>query len=191
MNFIRSLLHTGAGAASWKAKLGVGLALLVALGIALASAYFVGYGKGKNISAVEISKYETKVATLNGRLIEAQSRVTTKVVTEYVTRIAYQDKILYQNRDVIRTIVAPRADGATLTNGWIYAHNQLAGNNLISDFNLAGDDTPSGITDNSVLDTIASNYAISYRNSTRLEALQKWVDETYKASEAVANERRK
>lgn len=189
--FLASLFLKGAGAASWKAKLGVGLGLLVAIGIALASVYFVGYGKGKNISEVQISKYEQKVATLNGRLIEAQAHVTTRVVTQYVTDIAYQDRILYQNRDVIRTVIAPRADGITLTNGWIYGHNQLAGGKLINNLTMAGDASPSGISDNDVLGVIAENYAISYKNNTRLEALQKWVDETYKASEAVANERSK
>lgn len=175
------------GALALKAKLGIGLALLIALGIALASAYFVGYGKGKNLSELAVSSYQTKVANLERDLVIEQHKIKERVVTEYITQVAYQDKIVYRNRDVIRAAIPQVPKDQTLSKGFIYVHNQSA-KILPIDFNLASDITPSGVQNTTLLDTVARNYAIASRNKAKLDALQKYVKETYEASKKVADE---
>lgn len=175
-------------AMTWKAKLGISLALLVAVAIALASAYFVGYGKGKNLSNVAISEYRGKVSKLEARLATAQAEVTTRVVTEYITEVAYQDRIVYRNRDIIRTLPQIPYE-QTVNKGFVYTHNRLAGAEPI-DFDLASDTRPSGIQNNVVLDTIAVNYDVGQKAIIQLEALQKWVKETHEKSQEVADEDR-
>jgi hypothetical protein len=175
------------GAMTWKAKAGIALALLVAFGIAIAAAYFVGKGKGQNISRVEITQYEGKVKELQGQLTAAQARVTTKVVTEYVTKIAYQDRIVYRNNDIIRTVVRDRPVEQTISKGAIYAHNQAAKLEPI-DPTLAADGTPSGIQDGNLMGTVSDNYGTFHQVKEQLKSLQQWVTDTLKASEEVNRE---
>lgn len=170
-----------------KAKLGIGLALLIAFAIALASAYFIGKNKGENISEVEITKYEGQVATLQGQLRAAQAKVTTRVVTEYVTKVAYQDRIVYRNNDIIRTVVRDRPVEQTISKGAIYAHNQAAKLEAI-DPTLAGDSTPSGVQDSELTATVSDNYGTYHNVKEQLKSLQKWVTDTLKASQEVSDE---
>lgn len=172
------------GAISLKAKAIIGLVTLIALAIALVAAFQVGYGKGKNISAVQITKYEGNIKALEGKLETANAKTTIKTVTEYVTKTAYQDKIVYKNRDIIHTVIKDRPLDQTVSKGYIYAHNQSA-LGLPIDFDLASDIHPSGVQDKVVLDVTASNYAKANQWKSQLEALQKWTKETYENGQKV------
>ncbi len=171
--------------ATWKTKLGIGLAILVALGIALFAAYKIGYSKGENISAVEISKFQKEKAELQTKVVQAQAKVDTRVVTQYVTKIAYQDKIVYRNRDIIRTVIKDRPLHETVSNGWVYAHNQSV-LGLEIDPIKAEDPLASGFLDSVILERVTDNYAIGNKAITQLEALQQWITESWKAkNEAI------
>lgn len=178
--------NTASGAATAKTKLFVGLGILVALAIALAAAYYVGYGKGKNISTTAISEYQRKVSELERDVKVAQAKVTTEVVTEYVTKVAYQDRIVYRNRDIIRNIPL-RPTEQTVSNGFVYTHNRLAGAEPI-DSDLANDTRASGVQEPIVLDTIAHNYDVGQKAIIQLESLQKWIKDTWAATKEAANE---
>jgi hypothetical protein len=187
MSKIGDLFKVGGKLGTWKAKLGIGLGILIALAIALFATYSIGLNKGKNISQVEITKYEGKIQTLEGQLAKAQARVTTEVVTKYVRDVAYQDRIVYVNRDIIKTVIENRPFEQTVSKGYIYAHNQSALGKPI-DATLANNDNASGIQDGVVLDTVAGNYGICRVNMTQLKALQEWTQRVYDESKKVANE---
>jgi hypothetical protein len=173
-------------ALTWKQKLVISAALLLAILIALASAYFVGYSKGKHISKDIIAGYELNKANLETKLRTAQAKVTTQTVTEYITKVAYQDRVIYQNRDIIRTLPQVPFDN-TVSKGFVYTHNRLAGAEPIN-FDLASDTRPSGIQNTVVLDTVAHNYNVGQKAIIQLESLQKWIKEQWETSKKVADE---
>lgn len=166
----------------WKFKLIAGVAILAALAIAIFAAHHIGYNKGKHISTEVIQKYESDKNGLQAQLNIARGKIDTRVVTEFKDRIIYRDRIQYENRDVIRTVVVTRPADQTLSKGWIYAHNQSALGQSI-DPALAANAAASGISDPKVLETINDNYGICRGNAIQLEALQKWAKETYEATQ--------
>lgn len=171
--------------ATWKIKIIAGVAILAALAIAIFAAHTIGYNKGKNISKVEIASYEGKVKKLEAELTKRQTTTDIKYVTKYITDTQYIDRIVYQNRDVIRTEVVSRPVQYTVTQGFLYAHNQSA-LGLPIDPVLARNATPSQLDDPSLLIGIAENYGICRTNKANLEALQKWAKETHENSLKVS-----
>lgn len=170
----------------FKFKLIAGVAILAALAIALFAAHRIGYSKGHNESVVEIVHYKNKVIDLQGRIIEVQARVDTRVVTQYVTKVITQDRIVTENRDVIKTIIVSRP--TNLANGWVYGYNQSV-LGLPIDPKLAADFTAGPYSDNEVLVNTTDNLAIGNKAITQLEALQLWLCETEKERAKITNDK--
>lgn len=177
-------INFGAWWAKWKLRLIAGVAILVALAIAVFAAHHIGYTKGKNLSKVEVERYQTEKAQLQTRLIQAQSKVNEVVITEYKDRIIYQDRVVYKNRDVIREVIVNRPGQQTVSEGFIYAHNQAALGRPI-DPEQASNPEPSGVTDSEVLETVSDNYDIGQRAIIKLESLQRWVRDTWEVKDEV------
>lgn len=169
---------------TWQAKAGIiGVILAILLAIIGSTAY-VSYNKGLNVSKVEISQYETKVQTLNAKLATAQGRVDTKVVTEYVDRKAYIDRVVYKTRTVVQSSVPEQF---TFSKGWVYAYNQSV-RGLELDPVLASDKTASSISDMRALaDTIAPNNGICLANKQKADSLQQWIRETNETRDQINN----
>ena len=173
--------------AKWKFKLIAGVAVVAALAIAIFAAYQIGRTKERGICTTKQQEYIAERNRLQADLNAARGKIDTRIVTEYKDRIIYQDRIVYQNREVIRNVVVPRPGNQTLSDGWIYAHDQSAQGQLI-DPSLAADADPSGISDPEVLEVINDNYGICKNNALQLEALQKWAQESWEATQnAVKN----
>ena len=174
--------------ATWKYKILAGVAILVALAIAVYAAHSIGktkgYNEGKNISTEVINRYETEKRILQQQLTTAQGRINTRVVVEYKDRIVYQDRIVTQNRDIIRTVVKDRPVNQTVSKGWIATHNAATEGRVVNPQDAANSE-PSGVSDPEVLERINDNYGIAQRNATQLEQLQKWVEETWEAINAA------
>ncbi len=171
--------------AKWKAKLIAGVAILVALAIAIYAAHYVGYQKGKNISAVAITRYEKEAGELRTKIVQARAVVNERIVTEYVTQVVYRDRVNYINRDIVQRVIVDRPIEQTVSKGWIYAHNQFA-LGLPIDPTLAADKTVSGVLDRRILDKVADNYRIGQNGINLAEAFQKYHRET-EAAYAKAN----
>lgn len=173
-------LKLGAFWATWKLRLIAGAAVLLALAIAIYASHTVGYNKGKNLSRVEIQRYEKELAQAQAKIVTRIVRGDTKVVTQYRDRVQYEDRIVYVNRDIIRTQVVDRPLNMTVSNGWIHAHNKSALAEPI-DPSTAADSTASGIPDTQVLLGVTDNYAIANQCITRLQSLQALIKEREKA----------
>ena len=166
----------------WQAKLGIAIGLLALF----ASVYFIGYTKGENISKVAISQYETKVQKLNGELATAQGKVDVQIVTKYVDKISYIDRVAYKTKTVVEKSVPEQFN---LSKGWIYAYNQSV-LGLDVDPSLASDPTPSSVSEMRALaDTIIPNNSKYHTTTAKLEALQSWIEETEKARAEVTHEK--
>lgn len=142
----------------------------------LASVAALGYQKGSHRADLEIVKYEQKLANLTAEQAKEQAKVDVRVVTEYVDRVNTVERIVYKNRDVIVNSVPEQF---VLTRGWVYAYNaSLAGIEI--DPVLAADETPTSITEMQALaNNLAPNNAVCRANILHVEALQKWIKETY------------
>lgn len=162
-------------------KIGIAISTLLLFASIIGSTYFVAYNKGLNVSKLEISKYENKVLELNNKLTTAQAKVDVRVVTEYKDRVNVIDRIVYVNRNVIKTVVPEQFN---LSRGWVYAYNQSV-QGLEIDPVLASDATPSTTSEMIALaDTIIPNNGICLSNAAKLSALQDLV----KQREAAKNE---
>jgi hypothetical protein len=144
------------------------IALIAGGGFAV---YEIGLHKGMNQSAVAIASYEGKIQKLNADLEAKSGKVTEKVLTEYKDRVVEHTQVVYKNHDVIHTVVPSQY---TLSQGWVYSHNQSAAGAVI-DASKASNATPSQTTDRSGLEQVTDNYGICHANADKLTALQSWV----------------
>lgn len=162
--------------AAFKALGWGGKALVLAAILAiLASCYYVGLDRGKNISKVEIAKYEGKIKTLEAERNAAQAKIDVRYVTQYKDRIQYVDRVVTKTRTVVEQSVPEQF---TLSKGWIYAYNQSV-RGLDVDPAKASDATPSTVTEMRALaDTIVPNNGVFLSNKAQLESLQDWIRAT-------------
>lgn len=157
----------------WKGKLGI-LAALLAIAGAFYATYNQAYKAGVGVAATQLTEYKNKSLALSKKLAEAQTKVDTRVVTEYKDRISYVDRVVYKNRTIIDSVVPEQFK---LSNGWIYAYNQSAIGAEI-DPTKASDAYMSNVSDKAALSAIAGNNGICLSNQAQLDALQKWILET-------------
>lgn len=144
----------------------------------------MGYSKGVNQAALEIERYKTQISNLSSELVKSQSEKTVKVVTEYKDKIQYIDRVVYKNRDIVRTVVPEQFN---LSRGWIYAYNQSV-QGLDIDPELAKNPTPSTISEMKALaDTIMPNNGICLATREQLLSLQRFITEMEKSREEVVN----
>lgn len=172
--------------AQYKAQLIMAGVAVAALAIAIGATYQIAYNKGLNVSKVEIAQYQGKVEKLGKELITAQGKVTTVIQTEYLDRVVERDRIVYKNRDIIVTQVPEQY---TLSQGWVYAHDEAALGRQI-DPTMAANTNPSGITDRAALNLVADNYGnVCRANADQLTSLQAWIRQQKEANEQVNSDR--
>lgn len=164
-------------------KIGIGIGLALALFAMWFATKTIYYDKGINVSKVEIERYKGEKKKLETDLAQAQSRVVERVVTQLVTRTAYIDRVVYKNRDVIKTVVPKQF---LLSKGWIYAYNQSI-KGLEIDPVLAADGRSSVVQDATALSYISENNGVALRNAEKVNSLQLYITETQKAYENVNN----
>lgn len=163
----------------WAIKIGI----LVSLLGMLTGFGWVCYDRGLNVSKVEIAHYETKLATLQGKLDTANARTTTKYVTLYKDRIVTLHDTVTTNT---KTIQAAIPDTFEFSKAWIYAYNQSIGG-LAIDFDLAKQPGSSKISATSGLIHITRNNEICLANATQLNSLIAYTQETYLNGKAITD----
>lgn len=173
--------------AAFKALSWGGKALVLAAILAiLASCYYVGLDRGKNISKVEIQRYQTEKQKLIAERNAAQAKIDIRYVTEYKDRVQYVDRVVTKTRTVVEQSVPEQF---TLSRGWIYAYNQsILG--LDVDPAKASDATPSTTSEMRALaDTIVPNNGIYLSTKAQLEALQAWIRATNEKAHEINSNR--
>lgn len=158
----------------FKIKLLIGVLFLAFIGAVAFGSMQVGLTKGRAESKVAIAQYETKLSDLRAKISEKQTVTDTKIVTKYITDVKEVEKIIYRNRDVIKTVVPEKY---YLTKGWLYAYNQSV-RGLPIDAVLAANDEDSGIIDSVGLETINDNNGKCIAREAQITGLQDWINET-------------
>jgi len=167
---------------SWKLKLGWIAAILLVIGVAGGSMYYVAYNKGLNKSELIVAQYEKRLSELREQVIAAQAQVDVKIRRDYTDRVQFVDRVVEKTTEVV---VERVPEQFTLSKGWIYAYNQSI-RGLELDPSLASDNTPSSVSEMRALaGTIAPNNGVCLANTAQLNSLQQWIRETEAVREEV------
>lgn len=158
----------------------------MAVVVAIISIFFYGYYKGSSVEKantervtirfnMEIDNYRDQIDRLHADITNAQAQVKEVVLTKYVDRIKY----VKEKSDGIQKSLKAVPSQSTLSNGWVYLHDQAASSNGgDASTARASDASPSGIKDNIALGTITDNYSTCFQNTQQLISLQEWVKMT-------------
>ena len=151
----------------------------------IAGAAGFGYMKGSEHAELELTTYKASAEKQIADLTTENLRLSDNVVTEFVDRT----NVIREKETIYREAAGGLQPQHDLSNGWIHLHDAAA--RLANpDMQLASDQSPSGVMDNTALAVVMSNYAICKQNAEQLAALQKWVRDSQAAVEA-SNEKAK
>lgn len=155
-------------------------AVIAALAVAVG-----GYGwvKGNEHGTAKLTEYIGKQAVESAKIVVKQGAVTERVVTKYLDRVKLAEGVTTTiEKEVTRYVESkPLALACMLDNRWLRLHDGAASGSVPGP--AQADDGASGtVSAAAALPTITSNYARANRNADRLDALQEWVREQYKAT---------
>ncbi len=144
-----------------------------------------GYGwvKGNQHGTEKLTAYQGAQAVESIKVITRQGEATERVVTEYV-KVAGKTKVVTETieKEVTKYVDSkPLVLACMLDNHWVRLHNAAAIGSLPSSTGPP-DDTPGAFSTTDAIQTVTGNYAAGNRNSDKLEALQGWVREQFKAT---------
>lgn len=170
------------------AAIGLGAALII--GGAAGAGYVGGIQEGnKKVVAAQVA-CEKRVAAIKLDLQDAENRaqaasnqVNDRIVTEYVERIRYVDRVRVEYVAQANTLVPTQNE---LSRGWVYLYDQSA-TGQPSDPAKVADPTPSGVTDSRALETIVVNNAEATSCRAQLSSLQTWIRDQKAAIGSVNN----
>jgi hypothetical protein len=177
----------GLSSTIWK-FVGGGLALVLFLG----AIFFVGKDYGQkdvqtewDKSQIEQLAYEVQEQKrINEQLMQFNEDVAqvSNEVTERVTQKTNTiTEVRYRNRDVIRQVFQ---ETPFLSEGWVYAHNQISLGADIDPFKAA-DVTPSTFTEEDSLRVIGNNYATAQTSESQVSGWIDFYDGVRAASDSV------
>lgn len=152
---------------------------MLAIVFLIAGAAGYGYMKGSAHAELELANYKASAEKQISDLTSENLRISDNVVTEFVDRtdVIREKEVVY--RDAASSM-QPQHD---LSNGWIHLHDAAA--RLANpDMQLASDNSPSGVMDNTALAVVMSNYAICKQNAEQLSSLQRWIRDNQAAVKA-------
>jgi hypothetical protein len=153
---------------------------LLAIVFLVAGAAGYGYMKGSAHAEVELANYKASAEQQISELKTENIRISDNVVTEYIDRT----NTIREKEVIYRQAAGGLQPQHDLSNGWIHLHDAAA--RLANpDMQLASDQSPSGVMDNTALAVVMSNYAVCKQNSDQLTALQRWITDNQAAIEAA------
>lgn len=136
--------------------------------------------KGSAHAEVELANYKASAEQQISDLKTENIRISDNVVTEYIDRT----NTIREKEVIYRQAAGGLEPQHDLSNGWIHLHDAAA--RLANpDMQLASDQSPSGVMDNTALAVVMSNYAVCKQNSDQLIALQRWITDNQAAVEAA------
>lgn len=153
-------------------RLYLGLGLAGAFALALGIAFFQGKSHERTIWEAKMAEASLTIANLEAR----QPVINEVVITQYVDRVRYIDRVQIQER-TIREFIPVEVDQQCIINrGFITVHNSAAA--LVEPPMPTELDTkPSNVQLSEVTAVIVENYTRYHLVATQLESLQTWVRE--------------
>lgn len=168
----------------------IGLAGVLVIGAATGGGYLAGIQNGNERVVAAEKACEKRVAKIKLDLRDAENRaqaasnqVNDRIVTEYVDRIRYVDRVRVEYVAQANTLVSAQNE---LSRGWVYLYNQSA-TGQPSDPTKVADPTPSGVTDARALETVVVNNSDATSCRAQLSALQTWIRDQKTAIGSVNN----
>ena len=153
--------------------IGLDVAGLIVLTVIMA--FFQGKDHERKIWELKLKESQLIIAELESR----QPIINEVVVTQYVDRIRYIDRIRIQEKLVREYITIEADQNCTINNGFVTVHNSAAipmeppaPNPL--------DAEPSDVKLSQIATVVADNYAKYHQVVAQLEALQTWIREQQK-----------
>ena len=154
---------------------------LIAISAALAFVFIFGYMKGSAQAEAELAKFSAEQSKQTLKLERKNTDISAKVVIKYVDKTNIIREKEYVYRDLAKNTVPNQHD---MSSGWVHLHDSSASAS-IPDAARASDASPTGITDNTALITVVTNYSICQQNAEQLIGLQRWIDENKTAVDLI------
>ena len=153
--------------------IGLGVAGLIVLTVVMA--FFQGKDHERKIWELKLKESQLIIAELESR----QPIINEVVVTQYVDRIRYIDRIRIQEKLVREYITIEADQNCTINNGFVTAHNSAA---ILMEPPAPNplDAEPSDVKLSQVATVVTDNYAKYHQVVAQLEALQTWIREQQK-----------
>jgi hypothetical protein len=158
-------------------------ARMAVVAIILVSAFGTGWVKGNQHGTKKLTDYQGAQAVESIKVVTRQGEVTEREVTKYVN-VAGKTKVVTETieKEVTKYVDSkPLALACMLDNRWVRLHDAAA-LGTVPPAASADDATAGTVSAAQALPGITSNYAAGNRTADRLEALQGWVREQYKAT---------
>lgn len=144
-----------------------------------------GFFKGRE----QLFEERAELATKKVELIVRQGAVTEKIITKYThttqTTTSVTEAIKHEVLHAAQTSVAAGSCTCHLDNQWLRLHNAAA-DNRIPEPAASVDGEGRTATAVEALRTVTENYAACHRTADKLDALQDWVREQLRISEATS-----
>jgi len=141
------------------------------IGFIIIAVFSAGYMKGNARAEAEIAAFAAEQNAKVAELERKNAELSNNVITKYVDKVRVVKEREYVYVNAAQNSVPGQFD---LSNGWVYLHNiSIYGND--ADTTRTSDASPSGVKDNTALQTIIGNYSICRQNAEQLVQLQDWI----------------
>jgi hypothetical protein len=145
--------------------------LILALVLAVILSFYLAFSFGKT---EERKEWEEKYAKASAEIqvLEAKAAIINEVVvTKYVDKIRYVEKVKIKT---VKEFVTAEADNSCIiNNGFVSLHNAAAGATVVAVSET--DKDPSSIKLSNVAEVVVDNYAEYNKTKAQLESLQGWI----------------
>lgn len=156
----------------------------VLIGLLLSVTAYISYTYSNNQWARKFAEKESEVAYLQVKVKDLEvksSKVTTKIVTEYVDKIhvveVKGDTII---KEVPVYVTAKSDNQCVIPTGFVLIHNTAASNGDLPRTTGDTNEKASGVALSTVAETVTVNYKQYHETIQQLLALQEWVKQQQK-----------
>ena len=156
-------------------KFYIGLGVAGVIIVSIVMAFFQGKDHERKIWQLKLNEANLVIAELEGR----QPVINEVIVTQYVDKIRYIDRVKIQEK-VIREYVPAEADqNCTINNGFVTIHN-AATVPQEPPILTQKDQEASDVKLSQVATVVVDNYTKYHQVKAQLESLQQWIKEQQK-----------
>lgn len=153
--------------------LGLGIAALIVTSIVMS--FFQGKDHERKIWELKLKESQLVIAELEAR----QPVINEVIVTQYVDRIKYIDRIKIRDVQIVEYVPVEADQNCVINNGFVTVHNAAA-IPMEPPAPKPIDAEPSEVKLSEVAAVIADNYSKYHSVVAQLESLQQWIREQQK-----------
>ena len=145
--------------------------LILALVLAVILSFYLAFSFGKTEERKEWEEKYAKAAA-EIQVLEAKAAIINEVVvTKYVDKIRYVEKVKIQT---VKEFITAEADkSCTINTGFVRVHDAAAGAITLTASSTDAD--PSSVKLSNVAEVVVDNYAEYNKTKAQLDSLQNWV----------------